>query len=143
MKLYLVYQPVLTDEMIDSINRNSTDAGWKQALYQTMRMSETNAQIIADDAARCDLYKLTALAYADDVEQVFDSGNGYPQKPEHRYTRIRKGATSVSVGNLVYDTEMKQMYACCSWGWKVIDIPESMAHNVYTHSTIHMSEVTA
>ena len=143
MKLYLVYQPVLTDEMVDSINRNSTDAGWKQAFFRTIHMSETNAQSIADDAARCDLYKLTALAYAEDVEQVFDSGNGYPQKPEHRYNRIRRGATSVSVGNLVYDTDTKQMYACCSWGWKVIDIPDDMQQSVYTHSTIHMSEVLA
>lgn len=142
MKLFLVYKPILTDEMYDSINRCSNDAGWKNAYFRSRLMNDRNAQEIVNDCTSTGLYKLTALAYVDELEQVFDIGNGYPAKPEHRYIRIRN-VSSVSVGDLVYDTEQQRMYGCCDVGWKEINVPDGMKHTVYTHTSIHMSEVSA
>jgi len=140
MKLFLVYKPILTDEMYRSINKCSNDTDWKNAYFRSGLMNDRNAQEIVDECARTALYRLAAVAYVDELEQVFDIGNGYPVKPEHRYTRIRN-APSVSVGDLVYDTEQQRMYGCCDVGWTEVYVPEVMQHTVYTHTSIHMSEV--
>lgn len=122
MPHYMVFQQRLTDEQIDAVNlgQGSPEAA---AYFKLHSLSESMAQRRVDVANSLGLYHMTAVANARDLEELFNVGNGYPNDPSSKYTRVKPwcGGTSVSVGNVVVDTFHNKAYACCSFGWQEID----------------------
>ena len=113
MPSYLLYQIKMSDEQW-------AEELFREVKYKTMRLSQENAQLTVHAASLLNLYKLAALICADDLEEAFDAGNGYPKNPN---TRIEKfyNAYSISVGDTLVDIEAEKAYACCSYGWQQID----------------------
>lgn len=113
MSSYLFYQIKMSDEQW-------ADELFREVKYKTMRLSQDNAQLAVNAASILSLYKLAALISADDLEEAFDAGNGYPR---NHNTRIEKfyNAYSMSVGDVLVDIQAEKAYACCSSGWQQID----------------------
>ena len=60
-------------------------------------------------------YELAATIEANDLEEVFNIGNGYGDESAiNRHGKM----TSVSVGNLVMKEETGEVWACASVGWE-------------------------
>ena len=122
MPHYMVFQQQLTDEQIDAVNLGQSGAE-ATAYFKLLSLNESMAQKRVDVANSLGLYRMTAVANAKDLEELFNVGNGYPTNPASTYTRVKpwRGGTSVSVGNVVVDTFYNKAYACCSFGWHEID----------------------
>ncbi len=122
MKKYHVWQAVLTDTMIKDINSGRNKL-LSDIYFKVSRLNPDNAQDRVNAARALGLYKCVGKIMADDLESAFDAGNGYPRSAEHIYKREHPWATSLSVGNVLFDTEDVNYHACCSYGWHEINFP--------------------
>lgn len=121
MKKYHVWQAVLTDTMIKNINGGRNKL-LSDTYFRVGMLNPDNAQDRVNAASALGLYKCVGMIVADDLESAFDVGNGYPRSAEHSYKREHPWAMSVSVGNVLFDTENETHHACCSFGWHEINL---------------------
>jgi hypothetical protein len=80
MPHYMVFQQQLTDEQIDAVNLGQYGAE-ATAYFKLLSLSESMAQKRVDVANSLGLYRMTAVANAKDLEELFNVGNGYPTDP--------------------------------------------------------------
>jgi hypothetical protein len=121
MKKYHVWQTVLTDSMLKEIN-SGRNTLLPDVYFRVGMINPDNAQDRVNAASALGLYKCVGRIQANDLESAFDVGNGYPQRDDHRYEREHPYAMSVSVGNVLFDTENETYHACCSYGWHELDL---------------------
>jgi hypothetical protein len=121
MKEYHVWQAVLTDSMLKEINSGHNRL-LSDVYFRLVSLDPENAQDRVNAATALGLYKCVGRIQANDLESAFDVGNGYPQRDDHRYEREHPWATSLSVGNVLFDTETETCHACCSLGWHEINL---------------------
>ena len=120
MKKYHVWQAVLTDTMIKDINAGRNKL-LSDVYFRVSMIKPDNAQDRVNAANALGLYKVVGMIVSDDLESAFDAGNNYPRSAEHRYNREHPWATSLSVGNVLFDTETETYHACCSFDWHEIN----------------------
>lgn len=117
MPSYLLYQIKMSDKQLDIEELRTIQ-------FKTMTMAKGKAQRRVDAANACNLYKLVALIAADDLEEAFNMGNGYPVNKNSRIEKFRP-AFSMSVGDVLIDIVAEKAYACCSTGWETIHFEPS------------------
>ena len=113
MPSYLLYQIKLNTQQIQT-------QVFRDIKFDTMMLRDGEAQKPVDAACALNLYKLVALIAADNLEEAFSVGNGYPNSRRSRIEKFRH-AYSMSVGDVLIDIEAEKAYACCSYGWQQID----------------------
>lgn len=121
MKKYHVWQAVLTDSMIKEINSGSNKL-LSDVYFRVGMINPDNTQDRVNAASALGLYKCVGMIVADDLESAFDAGNNHPKSAKHSYKREHPWATSLSVGNVLFDTETETYHACCSFGWHEINL---------------------
>lgn len=112
MPSYLLYQIKLNTQQIQT-------QVFRDIKFDTMMLRDGEAQKPVDAACALNLYKLVALIAADNLEEAFSVGNGYPNSRRSRIEKFRP-SSSVSVGDVLIDIEAEKAYACCSYGWQQI-----------------------
>lgn len=121
MKRYEVYQPTMSDDDIYNINMG-LDEMLSEIQFRLMTMRKENAQdrVLAGQAYGC--YKHRGSIGAYDLEHAFDVGNGV----YHRGGSVTYHGSmqSVSVGNVLHDTDTNLFWACCSTGWEQVNFPK-------------------
>jgi hypothetical protein len=113
MPSYLLYQIKLSDDQYK-------EELFRELKFKTMMLQDKDAQLAVHAASVFNLYKLVALIAADDIEEAFNVGNGYPTSSRSRIEKFRH-AYSMSVGDVLVDINAEKAYVCCSVGWQQID----------------------
>ena len=113
MSSYLLYQVKMSEEQW-------AEELFREIKYKTMRLSQDNAQLAVNGASILDLYKVVALIVAEDLEEAFNAGNGYPNNANTRIEKFQQ-AHSMSIGDVLVDIEAEKAYACCSYGWQQVN----------------------
>jgi hypothetical protein len=120
MSTYLVFQSELSPKLITLVNAEGWGAHPALEAYASMSLAMPhNAQRIADAATRNGLYQFNYLVDTDNLDTLFNACNGYGEGSDN-VRKIRSGAKSMSVGDLVMDA-WGQFHMCCCTGWQYID----------------------
>ena len=120
MSTYLVFQPELSPVQIDLINRHGWGAHPALEAYASMSLCNLdNAQLRADEATHQGLYQFNYIVDTDNLDTLFDACNDHSKEGDV-VRKLRSGAKSMSVGDLVMDA-WGGFHLCCGLGWQYID----------------------
>lgn len=120
MTNFRVYQAQLTEAQRNELN--GPNGGWDSkpefTAYADIGMGtigDRTADAIVKEAAEFGLFVHASNITANDVTETFEIGN---IGPEEAITRFEgRDMYSVSVGNVMVDTDTNQAWMCDSFGW--------------------------
>lgn len=112
MTLYIVLQIHVSNEFHNRINNLGWDGDDEIRAYADASMGDVKK------AMELDMYRMMGLVKAESLDEVFHIGNVQLEK----FLYWDKKMTSVSVGNIICDTDTDKEYVVMPFGFEEIDV---------------------